>query len=275
MIDYHFSTFQTPRKIIKNQLRQDQMDSFLEYWKEQRRKGITFGNIYLEARAKRKNLTTSEALVISKNISEFTKCKTKKDLRLFLIRAFSDYNVEFQTLERELWMELSKENRTKHGKTYEKDAEIIDALEYSASGLYGGLGEDLFELYARRKKWLTWKTRDFILSIINNKTIEKLSYYQYNDIIQDLMSIFTLKKFTRRGRVETLLKRGIPDFIVWHLYGFKEKPFFVEIKSNTSNISPHQKELFSELNKVANIFIFYIKIPDTMFEVNLKKYGSY
>ena len=220
-------------------------------------------------------------------------CKTKKELHLFAIRAFSDYNVDsFDKLEVKLWEQLAKQRRRIRDEVVQQqeeehaiatkgyEGEVIDALEYSASGLYGALGEELFRIYARRKRWEYWKANDFLLILKNGGNIEKLSYYYknyYDELINPLLTLCFESKQTRKGTIIHVLKQGIPDFIVWEQYQFKKKPFFVEVKSNKSNLAEQQKQLFRNLSKLllTPIYIFKINVPPNVsFKVNLEDFNK-
>jgi hypothetical protein len=188
LIFFHFGSYHKARSIIiKDFLSAEQINFFKEYWKQKRREeDITFIKIYKENKARQKQLSFDDAIKRAIQFPEFLNCKTKKELHLFAIRAFSDYNVsDFARLEVKLWEQLAKQRRIEIkvaalGKKYnrsEEEGQIIDALEYSASGLYGALGEELFRIYARRKRWEYWKASDFLLTLKNGRPIEKLSYY--------------------------------------------------------------------------------------------------
>jgi VRR-NUC domain len=141
--------------------------------------------------------------------------------------------------------------------------------------LYGALGEDLFAIYARRKSWIYWNAKDFLLSLKNYKVIDQLSHYEYKELVDPFLSICFENRLCHQSSKDIViaeLKKRAPDFIVWERYQFGKKPFFVEVKSNESQLSEHQKQLFSELKKYTQIYILRIRIPDISFKVNLEEF---
>jgi hypothetical protein len=98
-----------------------------------------------------------------------------------------------------------------------------------------------------------------------------LTYYEYDDLVKPLLSLCFEKREHYRGPVEEL-KRGIPDFIVWEMYEFQKRPFFVEVKSNQSTLTEQQRELFISLGNLTKVYIFRVNIPNVIFKVDFRQF---